>query len=77
MPSYNNIRARGIDVPSILLIALATTAAASGATFTVTKTTDTADGSCSIVDCSLREAILAANASPSPDTVVIPAGVYA
>ena len=31
------------------------------ATFTVTKTTDTNDGSCN-ADCSLREAIIAANA---------------
>ena len=36
--------------------------------FTVTKTADTADGVCD-ADCSLREAIVAANASPGLDTI--------
>ena len=46
------------------------------ATYTVTKTTDTADGSCN-ADCSLREAVIAANATPSgTDTIVVPAGTY-
>ena len=35
------------------------------ATFTVTKTADTNDGSCN-ADCSLREAIVAANALGAP-----------
>ena len=47
-------------------------AAAHGASFTVTKAADTADGACD-ADCSLREAIAAANASPGPDTVFLPA----
>ena len=45
------------------------------ATFRVTKTADTADGSCDS-DCSLREAIIAANAEPDRDTVTVPAGRY-
>lgn len=45
------------------------------ATFTVTKTADTADGSCN-ADCSLREAVIAANDAPGPDTIVVPAGHY-
>ncbi|MFN7956591.1 MAG: choice-of-anchor Q domain-containing protein [bacterium] len=49
---------------------------AAAATFTVTKTADTADGSCD-ADCSLREAVIAANASPGPDSIVVPAGTYA
>ncbi|PYS23626.1 MAG: hypothetical protein DMF72_08740 [Acidobacteria bacterium] len=36
--------------------------------FVVTKTADTNDGHCDS-DCSLREAILAANADPGPDTI--------
>ena len=48
---------------------------ANAATFTVTKTADTADGSCN-ADCSLREAVIAANDAPGPDTVVVPAGHY-
>lgn len=42
--------------------------------YTVTKTDDSADGSCSAVDCSLREAISASNAVPG--AVLIPAGQY-
>jgi CSLREA domain-containing protein len=47
----------------------------SGATFTVTKTADTADGTCD-ADCSLREAVIAANALAGADTIVVPAGTY-
>jgi CSLREA domain-containing protein len=45
------------------------------ATFTVTKTADTNDGSCD-ADCSLREAVIAANAAAGADTIVLPAGTY-
>lgn len=44
-------------------------------TFVVTKTEDTADGACD-ADCSLREAISAANDSPGADIITVPAGVY-
>jgi len=44
-------------------------------TFQVTKTADTRDGRCDC-DCSLREAILAANRTSLPDTVIVPAGTY-
>jgi CSLREA domain-containing protein len=47
----------------------------SAATFTVTKTDDTADGACDS-DCSLREAIIAANAAPGDDVVTLPSGTY-
>ncbi|PMP74733.1 MAG: hypothetical protein C0183_20810 [Roseiflexus castenholzii] len=50
-------------------------ATAAPQTFTVTKTVDTADGVCG-VDCSLREAISAANANPGADTIILPAGTY-
>ncbi|MEK7784651.1 MAG: CSLREA domain-containing protein [Chloroflexota bacterium] len=43
--------------------------------FVVTKTADTNDGACD-ADCSLREAIVAANAAAGPDTIFIPAGTY-
>jgi CSLREA domain-containing protein len=46
------------------------------ATFTVTKSADTNDGQCSVSDCSLREAVIAANASPGADTITIPVGTY-
>ncbi len=44
-------------------------------TFDVTKTTDD-DGACFSGNCALREAVLAANISISPDTINVPAGVY-
>ncbi len=45
------------------------------ATFAVTKTGDSNDGACN-ADCSLREAITAANASAGADTINLPAGTY-
>jgi CSLREA domain-containing protein len=44
-------------------------------TFTVTKTIDSNDGACD-ADCSLREAIIAANTNVGADTVILPSGVY-
>ena len=46
------------------------------AELSVTKTADTNDGACTLDDCSLREAILAANGRPGPDQIHVPAGVY-
>ena len=43
-------------------------------TYMVTKTADTRDGTCGVADCSLREAIDAANATPG--AVLVPAGTY-
>ncbi|HEY8559774.1 MAG TPA: choice-of-anchor Q domain-containing protein [Pyrinomonadaceae bacterium] len=40
-----------------------------GATFTVTNLNDTAPNGCTPEDCTLREAIIAANTSPGPDTI--------
>ncbi len=40
------------------------------ASYTVTKLTDANDGACDL-DCSLREAIIAANADPDPDTITL------
>ena len=54
---------------------LAAPQAAWAATFTVTKTADTNDGACN-ADCSLREAIVAANAAAGADIITLPAGTY-
>ncbi len=43
--------------------------------FTVTKMIDTNDGVCD-ADCSLREAINAANVDGQPDTITVPTGLY-
>jgi CSLREA domain-containing protein len=48
---------------------------ASPTTYAVTKTDDTADGACDS-DCSLREAIIAANAHPGADTITLLAEPY-
>jgi CSLREA domain-containing protein len=60
--------------PVVLALALAGPAAAD--VFTVTKTADTLDGDCD-ADCSLREAIGAANARPGLDVVRVAPGTYA
>lgn len=54
---------------------LVLTASAQAATYTVTKTADTNDGVCN-TDCSLREAIAAANATGANDTVEFDAAVF-
>jgi CSLREA domain-containing protein len=73
-PSDSGVaRGRRIAALAVLTALLATPGRS--ATFTVTKTADTADGSCD-ADCSLREAILAANDAVGTDTVLVPAGTY-
>ena len=46
------------------------------ATFDVTRTDDPAPDGCAVGDCSLREAIIASNASAGADTINLPAGTY-
>ena len=58
-----------------LALPLALAPGAGAATYTVTKADDTADGSCDS-DCSLREAVIAANANAGADTITLPAGAY-
>jgi CSLREA domain-containing protein len=55
--------------------ALAAPVTAGSTDFDVTKTADTNDGSCTIADCSLREAIIAGNVAGA-DSIQVPAGVY-
>jgi CSLREA domain-containing protein len=61
-------------MPRLLALALpvlllAASAARAQTTYTVTKVEDTDDGSCD-ADCSLREALAAADAGPDSDTIV-------
>ena len=50
-------------------------APATAVTLTVSKTADTNDGTCD-ADCSLREAIIGANAVGGADTIEMPSGYY-
>jgi CSLREA domain-containing protein len=59
----------------LILLILLLPAGPFAATFPVTKTADTHDGTCD-PDCSLREAIGAANTNPGADDVPVPAGTY-
>lgn len=59
-----------------LVLMAAITNSTQAATFTVTKTADTNDGVCNS-DCSLREAVAAANAAATDDVVEFDASVFA
>ena len=77
-PSRSRSGMRRWPVVAALALALAPFAlphAAFAASLTVTKTADTNDGVCD-ADCSLREAISAANAGPGGDTITVPGGTY-
>ena len=68
---------RAISVLRSVVLAAAVCVAAPSfaATFTVTRFDDANDGTCDS-DCSLREAVIAANAAGGADTVILPAGSY-
>lgn len=77
--SANGFRSLSCVFLLVVLVFLGVTsgaAPAGAATFTVTKETDSNDGACN-ADCSLREAIIAANDADGPDTISLPAGTYA
>ena len=79
-PAMRSAPARLFSVGAWALLLVLTLAAlpaqhVSAASFVVTKTADTNDGVCN-ADCSLREAIRAANAAAGADTITIPAGTY-
>lgn len=63
------------SLPTLLLAGAALCAPLQASVLVVTKTTDSADGACN-ADCSLREAIQAANATGTADTVILAAGTY-
>lgn len=77
-PATPRVRRAGPATIAALLVALGLTGlstVAHAATFTVTKTADGNDGSCN-ADCSLRDAVVAANATPGLDTITVPAGTF-
>jgi CSLREA domain-containing protein len=73
----NEIKMKTISLTLLAIFAnLVFAAAASAATYNVTKTADSNDGTCD-ADCSLREAVAAANATADNDTIEFDAGVFA
>jgi CSLREA domain-containing protein len=62
--------------PAAALLLAFAAPVAHGATFVVTRTDDPAPAGCLATGCSLREAILAANASGGPDRIELPAGTF-
>jgi CSLREA domain-containing protein len=62
-------------VLAALIVALAATPA-SAAIFTVTKTADTNDGACAAGNCSLRDAVIASNATTGPNVINVPSGHF-
>src|SRR5687767_11272701 len=66
---------RRVLTSGLCLLTLWSAQAAQAATFTVTKTADTADGACN-TDCSLREAITAANSAAGNDIITFKAATF-
>lgn len=66
------MRARALPVAALALIVLVPASPARAKTFDVTERGDPAPNGCKPHDCSLREAVRAANARSGADTVVLP-----
>jgi hypothetical protein len=58
------------------LVSAAAPAIAGAATFNVTRFNDPAPAYCAPVQCSLREAVVAANSAGGSNSIVVPAGTY-
>lgn len=61
---------------TFLILMLASLSTAQAATFTVTRMDDPAPDACTATDCSLREAVLAAELTAAADSVVLGTGTY-
>jgi CSLREA domain-containing protein len=59
-----------------LFAAAAMAASAAAQTFAVTTTSDSDDGACSAALCSLRDAVIASNATAGPNTITLGAGDF-
>jgi len=68
LPSLRSIMHVGFGIAGLL------PTLASASTYLVTRTDDPAPGACSAGDCTLREAVLAANANSGVDSIQLPAG---
>ena len=77
MAQFDRIAAGGTGKfawASLALLCVLASSPAFAANFTVTKIADTNDGVCN-TDCSLREAIVAANAAAGADTIILGSGL--
>jgi CSLREA domain-containing protein/uncharacterized repeat protein (TIGR01451 family) len=63
-------------VAAAMLGLLVWTGVASAASFMVTTTNDSNDGACTVALCSLRDAVVAADAAGTVSTITVPAGTY-
>ncbi|HKQ48930.1 MAG TPA: putative metal-binding motif-containing protein [Phycisphaerae bacterium] len=72
-----SFRPTKITFPLVAVLSAVATARSFAATFDVTRTDDPVPGTCDMGDCSLREAILAANAAAGADIITLPSGAYA
>src|SRR5688500_6113023 len=68
-------KTRGFSLVGLLVaLGLLSTAPASAADFTVTRVDDPVPNGCAAGDCSLREAVIDANAAAGADTVILRSG---
>ncbi|MFN2589020.1 MAG: hypothetical protein ABR613_13005 [Actinomycetota bacterium] len=76
----NVVRIRALRIAAAVAViaaaAVLSVTSARAATFTVTRFDDPAPDGCTGAHCSLREAVMAANAAPGPDTIVLERGTY-
>jgi len=63
-------------ISCVFTVFILSSSVAQAATFTVTKTTDDTPNGCDVSDCSLREAIIAANSNNDNDTIVLGTDTY-
>jgi CSLREA domain-containing protein len=66
----------GIAVLAALVAGLLAASGATGATFKPTRHDDPPPGNCKQADCSLREAVMAANEGSGRDTILLRKGTY-
>src|SRR5690242_8835868 len=65
-----------VVLAAVVLVFVCATGDALAANYTVTTTSDAVDGGCTAGTCTLRDAVLAANAAGGSSTITLPAGTY-
>jgi CSLREA domain-containing protein len=73
---FRGHRVTFIDASAAALFLFAGISESIAATFLVTTTADGNHGACTVALCSLRDAVIAANATASADVITLPAGTY-